>query len=59
MTWQHLSVGAGEQTKTLIQSLGDLPRRKHLHSRCSQFDRQRDAVEPAADLGHGIVAIVD
>ncbi|MGC1758676.1 MAG: hypothetical protein WA742_04935 [Candidatus Cybelea sp.] len=43
----------------MIQSLGDLPRRKHLHSRCSQFDRQRDAVEPAADLGHGIVAIVD
>ena len=49
---QSAGVSAGEQTEALVEPLGDLARREDLHARGGQLDRQRNAVEPAADLGN-------
>ena len=50
---QRRPVAAGQQPKAVVQAGGDLLDRQHVHPRRGQFNRQRDAVEPVADLGHG------
>ena len=49
---QHVAAAAGQQAKALIEQRHDLVDRQHRDARCSQFQRQRNAVEPHANLGH-------
>ena len=45
---------AGQQLEALVEAGGDVGRRHDRHPRRRQLDRERDAVEPAADLGDGL-----
>ena len=42
---------AGEEPEAVVQPLGDVSARQHVDPRRGELDRERDAVEPAADLG--------
>ena len=50
---QRGAAAAGQQPEAVVQPRGDLLRRKHLDARGRQLDRQRDAVQPVADLRDG------
>ena len=47
------AAAAGQQAKGIVQPRGDLLDAEHLHAAGGQLDRERNAVEPAADLGDG------
>jgi hypothetical protein len=47
------STAGGQQPEAVFQPLGHLLDRKRRHSRSGKLDRQRQSVEPAADLGDG------
>ena len=43
---------AGQQAEAVVEPRGDLLDGERPHARGGQLDRQRDAVQPLADLGH-------
>ena len=47
---QRGAAAAGQHAKTLVEFLRQLSGRENLYPRRRQLDRQRDAVEPPADL---------
>ena len=49
---------AGQQAEPVVQAVEDLGQRQRAHPRGGQLDRQRHAVEPAADLGDGRGVVV-
>ena len=54
MPRQRGAAAAREQLECVVQPAGDLLRRQHAHARGGQLDRERDAVEATADLGHRV-----
>ena len=44
---------AGQQGQALVEAAQERLRRERAHPRCGQLDRERQAVEPAADLRDG------
>ena len=50
---QRRAAAAGQQPEAVVQPRRDLLHRQRLHPRRRQLDRQRDAVQPLADLRHG------
>ena len=49
----HGTRATGQQAKAMMQAADDLFQRQGPHAGRGQFDGQRHAVEPTADLGHG------
>jgi hypothetical protein len=57
---QSAWVAAGEQAKTFVEPRGDLAGSEHVEAGGREFDRERNSVQPAADLGYvGGVVVVD
>ena len=52
MSRQGTRISTGEQTEALVEPLGDLMRCEHLHASGGQLDRQRNAIQAAADFGN-------
>ena len=50
---QRRAAPRGEQAEGVVEAVRDLLGRQHAHARRGELDRERDAVEPPADLGHG------
>ena len=53
----QVSRAAGEEPQPLLEPLEDLRRRERLHARGGQLERERQVVEPPADLGDGLVGL--
>jgi hypothetical protein len=51
VTFHGLAPPTGEEPEPLIQQTADLRGRHRHHARGREFDRQRDPVQTAADLG--------
>ena len=51
MARQRAAIAAGEHTKPLVDPFAQLFWTEHLHPRSGQLDRQRNAVQPPADVG--------
>ena len=49
---KDVAAAAGEHPEALVEPFAQLFWAEHLHARSRQFDRQRNAVEPAADVRH-------
>ena len=47
---QRGAVAAGQQPEAIVQALGDLLDRQRAHARRGELDRERNAVEPPADV---------
>ena len=43
----------GQEREVVVEAVGDLQRRERAHARGRQLQRERQAVEPAADASHG------
>ena len=50
---KHVAAAAGEHPEALVEPVAQLPRTEHLDARGGEFDRQRNAVEPPADVRDG------
>ncbi len=52
MARQGSPVATGQQLETVTEPLGDLLDRKCTHAGRRELERERDAIQPAADVGH-------
>src|SRR5689334_3392166 len=53
LTWEGGATAGGEQAETVVEAAGDLVDRHGAEFGGGQFQRQRDAVQAAADFGDG------
>ena len=53
----HVASAHRQQRQRAVEPLEDLRRREHLHTRGRQLEREREVVEPPADLEHVLVGL--
>ncbi len=56
---QQGAAAAGQQPETVVEPVGQLPRGEHPQAGRGEFDGERQAVQPPADLGAGRRVVVD
>jgi hypothetical protein len=52
MAGHHRTAAPGQQAESIVEPRRDLLDREHLHPARRELDRERDPVQPVADLGH-------